>query len=434
MGALARASVVACLVAAPSSGSGKTVVTTGLIAALSQAGHTIHPAKVGPDYIDPGYLSAAAGRPCVNLDLWAMRPGLFSALTRREGLVVEGVMGLFDGPASGVGSSADVARALGLPVVLVVNAERQSHSVAALAHGFMTFDRSVNVAGVILTRVASARHENILREALKNAGITCLGAIARHEGMHLSSRHLGLTIAQDDARLAETIAGIARVVADGCDLAAIASLAATLPDRPQEHAAPLPPLGSRIACAQDRAFSFTYAHLLEGWHTAGASLHPFSPLAGEAPDPAADAVFLPGGYPELHADALANESAWRDGLWRAAERGAVIYGECGGYMALGETLTDGEGKAHAMAGLLPIHTSFAERKRRLGYRTFAHDGTLFPKHLKGHEFHYATIGQEGPALFHGADSTGTSLGPMGTRLSRVAGSFAHIIDVAPHDM
>ncbi|MEM8855587.1 MAG: cobyrinate a,c-diamide synthase, partial [Pseudomonadota bacterium] len=338
---------------------------------------------------------------------------------------------LFDGPASGIGSSADVARALGLPVVLVVKAERQSHSVAALAHGFMTFDGSVNVAGVILTRVASLRHEQMLRQALGRAGIACLGAIGRQEGMHLSSRHLGLTIAEDNANLAETITAIATRVEAGCDLAAIAGLSAVPPAVTPERVEPLAPLGNRIAIAEDRAFSFAYAHLLEGWHRAGASLHPFSPLAGGAPDPAADAVFLPGGYPELHADALAARSPWRDGLQQAAARGALIYGECGGYMALGKTLTDGDGNSHAMAGLLPIHTSFATRKRRLGYRTFTHDGALFPKRLKGHEFHYATIGEEGPALFEGADSAGTALGPMGTRLGRVAGSFAHIIDVAP---
>ena len=444
--------LVSFLVAAPQSGSGKTVTTLGLIAALVARGHAIAPAKVGPDYIDTAFLAAAAGRPAVNLDLWAMRPALFDRLGSAPNLVVEGVMGLFDGPAAGPGSSADVARRLGLPIILVVNAERMSHSVAALVHGFATFDPTLSIAGVILTRVASPRHEAMLRAALAGGAVPCLGAIPRRDNLAVPSRHLGLRQAREDAGLTERIAGIAEIVAEHTDLAAIEALdrpsptsadAASLSPlgrwnsdrvaRGTEGATPLPPLGQRIALAHDDAFAFAYAHLVDGWHSAGATVHPFSPLAGEAPDPAADAVFLPGGYPELHAGRLAAEQAWARGIRARAKAGALIYGECGGYMALGDTLVDADGTAHEMAGLLPVTTSFAERRRTLGYRTLRHDGTAlpgFPAALRGHEFHYATVAAEGRPLFQAADAAGTPLSAMGSVAGRVAGSFAHIIDGA----
>ncbi len=424
--------LVGFVVGAPASGSGKTVVTTGLIAALTARGHAIRPAKVGPDYIDAAFLSAAAGTPAVNLDLWAMRAALFDSLAAGEGLVVEGVMGLFDGPSSGAGSTADVARRLGLPVVLVVSAERMSHSVAALVHGFATFDPTVRVAGVILTRVASARHEAMLREALARAGVPCLGAVPREERLALPSRHLGLTQAREDPHLAARIAAMGDCIAASCDLDAIAALARTAPaPAPERAAAPLPPLAQRMAIASDDAFAFAYAHVLGGWRAAGTSLTFFSPLAGEAPAADAEAVFLPGGYPELHAPRLAAQQAWRDGLRALAAGGAVIYGECGGYMALGEVLIDREGAPHAMAGLLPVTTSFAAPRRSLGYRALTRQSdalAMLPAQLRGHEFHYASVEAEGPPLFTASDAAGHALGPMGTVVGRVAGSFAHVID------
>ena len=459
--------MVSFVVAAPTSGSGKTVLTMGLIAALTARGHTVHPAKVGPDYIDPAYLTAAAGHPAVNLDLWAMRPALVDALARRENLIVEGVMGLFDGPATGEGSTADVARRLQRPIVLAVSAERQSHSVAALVHGFTTFDPSLTIAGTILTKVASTRHEAMLRSALSAANLACLGALPRDAALNLDSRHLGLHQAGEHANLAALIETAATAVARHCDLAALerlggpvavehlggpaavehlggpaalerpggpAATAVAKHDGPAAMAAPcapLPPLGQRIAIARDAAFTFAYPHILDGWHAAGATLHPFSPLAGEAPDPTADAIVLPGGYPELHAGALAAAPAWRNGLADAATRGALIYGECGGYMALGQTLIDANGTPHPMAGLLPVVTSFAARRRTLGYRRLTHRGGLFPAAARGHEFHYATEVSRAdglPPLFEAADTAGAPLGPIGLQRGRIAGSFAHVID------
>ncbi|ORE95249.1 cobyrinic acid a,c-diamide synthase [Stappia sp. 22II-S9-Z10] len=415
------------VVAAPHSGSGKTVITSGLIAALAARGKSVHPAKVGPDYIDTAFLSAAAGRPAINLDLWAMRPLLVTALAAHDNLVVEGVMGLFDGPSSGVGSTADVARLLNLPVVLVVNAARQSQSVAALVHGFATFDKTVNIAGVILSRVGSLKHARMLREALAATSVPCLGTVPTDERLAFPSRHLGLTQAGEYADITERIDAIGRVISGCVDMNAIEALGAppiAMPDLP----APLPPPGSRIAIASDQAFSFSYTHILNGWRSAGATLHPFSPLGDEAPDAAADAIVVPGGYPELHAGRLAAGTKWKAGLRAAAERGVFVFGECGGYMALGETLVDADGTAHAMAGLLPIATSFRDRHRTLGYRELTHDAGLLPPTLRGHEFHYATVKKEGEPLFHAFDADGNALGPMGTRSGSVCGSFAHIID------
>lgn len=682
--------LVGLLVAAPASGSGKTVLTTGLIAALTRRGHVIHPAKVGPDYIDTAFLSAAAGRPAVNLDLWAMRGALFDRLATRPNLVVEGVMGLFDGPSSGIGSSADVALRLDLPVLLVVNAERMSHSVAALVHGFATFAPALRFAGVILSRVASPRHEAMLREALSRAGQHCLGALPRDEALALPSRHLGLKQAREDAALEARIAALADRVEAHCDVDALAGFLTPAPhptaarnvergaseddqpaskgtdenpgesgDRegghgtggsgspggfapsigaapptaslaPEPSAAPrresrtapapapaslqghshgasaphadaatrdaapfgqgsslarqataaaqakagtapfqeidpnpsrlvatsaqptgspvalqpsdtpaqvdnslatgretatsasaagsritaqqagpslhagsskadtrqhdtsastavsrpaaqktgtsvgdadvratarqadaagsratgvpfsasalsarppavatqvlaLPPLAQTIAIAADDAFSFTYTHILEGWRAAGAALTFFSPLAGEAPDRGAEAVFLPGGYPELFAGRLAATRAWAEGLTARAAAGALVYGECGGYMALGDVLVDADGTPHAMAGLLPLTTSFANRRRHLGYRALTKVADALPRwpsSLRGHEFHYASVVTEGAPLFAAYDATGSSLGPMGTVAGNVAGSFAHIVDAA----
>ncbi|MEM6762919.1 MAG: cobyrinic acid a,c-diamide synthase, partial [Pseudomonadota bacterium] len=242
----------------------------------------------------------------------------------------------------------------------------------------------------------------------------------------------GLTQAREYDDLQDRIAAIARVVADSVDLAQIERLCPLVPTAPTPAQA-LPPLGQRIAVASDHAFAFAYEHLLAGWRNAGASLARFSPLAGEAPTPDADAVYLPGGYPELHGAQLAAKAPWREGLRRLADAGALIYGECGGYMALGRALVDKDGQRHQMAGLLPHSTSFQHPKRHLGYRTLHHNGSAlshWPGTLRGHEFHYASAMDEGPALFDAADAEGHERAALGTVLGRVAGSFAHVIDSA----
>lgn len=428
------------IVAAPSSGAGKTTIATALMAAFARRGLAVAPAKVGPDYIDPRFHEAATGRASVNLDGWAMRPGLLDALVAsRAGdlVVVEGVMGLFDGaPAAGAvddGSTAALARRTGWPVLLVVDAARQAGSVAALVHGFRSFDPSVPVAGVLLNRVGSDRHADMLRRALDPLGLPVVGAVPRSAEVDRPSRHLGLVQAGEDPALTGWLDRLVELAEAHIDLDTVQGLA-----RPTGIIAgrgdPLPPLGARMAVARDDAFGFLYPHLLDGWRAAGAELRLFSPLMDEAPDPSADAVLLPGGYPELHAGRLAAAGGFLDGLREAAGRGAWVYGECGGFMALGDALVDADGTAHRMAGLLPLQTRFDRRRLHLGYRRvttrtdtpFGPAGNL----LRGHEFHYSTIGQEGAVErpFAAEDATGADLGAVGLSRGRVFGSYLHLID------
>ena len=417
----------AIVVAAPSSGSGKTLITLGLLRAFRNAGLRVASAKVGPDYIDPRFHEAATGRPCYNLDPWAMSPAqirsLMADLAESADLViVEGVMGLFDGPRGAKGSTADLAALLGLPVLFTLDCRHQAQSAAALVHGFATYRKDVGLAGVILNRVASERHELLLREAL---GAQVIAALRNDEELSLPSRHLGLVQAQENLGLESFIEAAAARVSHPDLLARIMDMAAPIHAAP--GAAPLAPLAQSIAVARDQAFSFAYPHLLDGWRKQGATLSFFSPLADEAPDATAGAVFLPGGYPELHAGKLAANARFLSGL--RAHPG-LIYGECGGYMVLGESLTDAEGVTHAMAGLLPVATSFARRKLHLGYRRLT---PLTPgpwgAELAAHEFHYSTLVSEGTAdrLFAARDATGAELPPMGLRRGLVMGSYAHVI-------
>lgn len=431
------------IISAPASGQGKTVVTLAIIRALTNYGLRVAAAKAGPDYIDPAFHAAAGGDPCFNLDPWAMRLDSFVGAARRLGaesslIVCEGAMGLFDGAADGRGSTADIAAMTGWPVVLVVDVRGQGASVAALLSGFARHRADVTLAGVILNRVGSDRHARILTDAIRGSGpdLPILGCLPRDAALALPDRHLGLVQASEHPALDEFLDGAADFVRKRIDLKALRRLARKAPAGLAELA-PLPPLGQRIAVARDEAFTFSYAAVLDGWRTAGAAVSFFSPLADESPATDADAVYLPGGYPELHAGRLAGNRRFLDGLRAAADRGAAVYGECGGYMTMGEGLVDAEGVGHAMAGLLPLETSFADRRRHLGYRraTTATDSPLGAQGLNytGHEFHYATIVREGPAdpLFQVADAMGDDLGGVGQVRGRVAGSFIHLIDRAP---
>ncbi|MEK9752431.1 MAG: cobyrinate a,c-diamide synthase [Rhodospirillaceae bacterium] len=433
------------IIAAPASGSGKTLITLGLLRALAAGGRRVASAKVGPDYIDPAFHAAASGRPCRNLDGWAMREATLAAQLQAlaadaEIVVCEGVMGLFDGAAVAPGmdrrgASADIARALGWPVVLVVDARAQAASAAAVVRGFATHEPGVEIAGVIYNRVGGPAHVEILKaaQAATLPDIPVLGCAPRGAELVLPWRHLGLVQALEHPDLEGFIEGAAGIVADNVDIAALLALARDgTPPGPAGAGAAIKPLGQKIAVARDAAFAFAYDHMLDGWRAAGAEVAPFSPLAGEVPAADADAVYLPGGYPELHAGVLA-AAPFVAALQSAAARDAAIYGECGGYMVLGRALTDAEGETHAMAGLLGVETSFEARKLHLGYRraVLGDGGILGPAgaRFRGHEFHYATIvAEDGAPLFDAADAAGRALGPAGLRAGRVAGSFVHLID------
>ena len=426
------------LIAAPTSGAGKTTLTLGLLRALHDRGIPVRPAKAGPDYIDPTLHAVAAERPSVNLDAWAMRPETLRALAEGNGpLVVEAAMGLFDGAADGSASAADLAAELGLNVVLILDCARAGASVAATLRGFATHRADVRIAAAILNRVASDRHERIVRRAVEpvcqELGIELLGTVRRDGGLTLPGRHLGLVPGGEVRELGAVIQAASTQCGLGVDMDRIARLAGRGGDGTRAVST-VPPLGQRIAVANDIAFAFAYPHLLDGWHRAGATVIPFSPLADEAPAADADAIFLPGGYPELHAGCIAAAEAFASGIRRAAEARTIIYGECGGYMVLGDALTDGDGATHRMLGLLPVETSFARRGLHLGYRTVT-TGPHGPRSwcartFRAHEFHHSTIRSEGDAahLFDASDAEGTPLGSVGRCVGSVSGSFMHLID------
>jgi len=291
----------------------------------------------------------------------------------------------------------------------------------------------VKLAGVLLNRVASDKHRALATDAIAALGLAVFGALPRETDLAVPERHLGLVQAGEQDDLAALIARLAAAAERHLDLDAIAAAAAPLQIKTSSNAGPaLPPPGQRIALARDRAFSFAYPHLVDAWRGAGAEIMPFSPLAGEPPPDAADCCWLPGGYPELHAGALAAAERFKSGLRRfAATR--PVHGECGGYMVLGESLEDADGTPHAMAGLLGHATSFARRKLHLGYRSarLLADGVLGGKgaSVRGHEFHYASLVSAGAdePLAELADGEGRALGRSGGRRGRVSGTFFHAI-------
>lgn len=421
-------------------------MTLGLLAAFRERGVNVQPFKTGPDYLDTGHHEHAAERPSFNLDTWAMPSALITGIVCQAaadaGLsIAEGVMGLFDGGPdrglSGNGSTADLAALLGWPVVLVLDVSGQTETAAALALGCARYRPDVHVAGVILNQVASERHEALIRPGFERIGMTVFGALRRADTIRLPERHLGLVQAGEHTDYSERITGLATLVETSVDLDAIlsATTEARLPESDTDrrmHA--IDPPGQRVAVAQDAAFSFTYNHILQGWRDAGAEIAPFSPLCDEAAPADADAVWLPGGYPELHAGRIAGASRFIESLKTLAGNAVPIHGECGGYMVLGRGLEDANGDRHTMIGLLPAETSFRKRKLHLGYRraTLRANCMLGIKGttLYGHEFHYATlVSDTGDPLMDmedGAHSGSTA----GSRAGSVTGSFFHLLSAS----
>lgn len=394
-------STPAVVIAAPASGSGKTTVATGLMGALRRAGMAVAPFKVGPDFIDPGYHALAAGRPGRNLDPVMVGDALIGPLYRHgsagaDVAVVEGVMGLFDGriePGGGGtarGSTAHVAGLLGAPVILVVDARGQSHSVAALLHGFSTFDPAVHLAGVILNRVGSPRHEDVLRQACGQAGVPVLGALPRTEDLSVPSRHLGLiTAVEYGDRARAAVEAMTALVGRHVDLAGVTALAGG-----RVSAAPWDPGAERVACgvtvamAAGRAFSFGYAEHAELLRAAGAEVVEFDPLTDSLP-PGTGAVVLPGGFPEQFAAELSANDVVRQQIGALTGAGAPVHAECAGLTYLVDEL-DG----HPMCGVLSGSARFTERLT-LGYREAiaVTDSSLHVagERTVGHEFHRTTV-------------------------------------------
>ena len=427
------------LISAPTSGSGKTTVMLGLLRAFSDMGLRVQPFKSGPDYIDPAFHHAAARKASFNLDSWGMDEALMNTIVA-EGedadiAITEGSMGLYDGVAtkgaSGFGSSAETAVRFGWPVILVVDVSGQAQSAAATALGFMKYMPDLPFGGVILNRVASPRHERLARLGMEQAGIKVLGMLPRRGDLALPERHLGLIQAIEHPDLEQAISNYASFLSEHVDLEAIRAVAQGT--NPPKVGRLVRPPAQRIALARDAAFSFTYPHLLKAWRTEGAEILPFSPLNDDlVPD--ADLVWLPGGYPELHAGTLAGANKFLTSLREHAAT-KPVHGECGGYMALGTTLIDKEGVAHKMAGLLGVVTSYEKRKFHLGYRQAVLQEAVLGyqrgSRLRGHEFHYSTILEEPDApLAQVTDADGNLVSETGSLRGHVSGTFFHMISEA----
>lgn len=429
------------IVSAPRSSSGKTTITLGLLAALARRGVKVRAAKSGPDYIDPAFHASATGAKGINLDTWAMPPSLIDELIadtmqNAEALVIEGAMGLFDGVPGTPGRSgaaSDIAARLGLPVLLVLDVSGQSQSAAAVAAGFAAFNPSVRVGGVVLNRLGSERHRSLIADALAPLGIPLLGAIPRDETLVLPERHLGLVQASEHADLALRLEHLAAMAERHLDLDAILAMAVPLRRGGAPVRSTLAPPGQCIALAADAAFTFVYAHVLDGWRRAGAEVVRFSPMQDEAPPDHCDVCWLPGGYPELHAGRLAAANRFLDGL-RGFAQTRPVHGECGGYMVLGEGLEDQHGVRHRMAGLLGHATSFAKRRLHLGYRQakvlvdtpIGAVGDI----VRGHEFHHASTisnGADDEPFLDVTDAQGRTVKDMGSRRGFVSGTFFHAI-------
>ena len=429
----------ALVISAPASGAGKTTLTLALARAYRDRGMKVQCLKSGPDYIDPAFHAAATGRASVNIDSWAMDREtivhLASCGATADLVLAEGSMGLFDGVAtpgiSGTGATADIAEMLGWPVLLVIDPSGQAQTAAAIASGLRDFRAGVRLAGVVLNRVASARHEDLVRRALAGVGIAVFGALPRNAAITLPKRHLGLVQAEEQKEIGGLIDEAARFIAAHVDLDAVGRAATMWSLQPLARGQTVRPPGQRIALARDAAFSFMYPHMLEAWHAAGAEIATFSPLADEIPDAGADVCWLPGGYPELHAGRLGANKRFQRALNSFAQT-RPVHGECGGYMVLGNALTDADGTRHEMAGLLGLETSFAQRRMHLGYR-MAELAAPIPGYeagvrLRGHEFHYSTIvSQPDLPLAVVCDAAGAVIAETGSRRGHATGTFFHLI-------
>lgn len=443
---LKEVSIKGLVIAATKSGSGKTTVTLGLLAALAKRGLKVAPFKVGPDFIDPGHHSAITGATSTNLDGWMLSQqynmDAFARRSRgREIAVVEGVMGLFDGydGRSEAGSTAQMAKWLGLPVLLVVDAGSMARSAAALVQGFERFDRELAYAGVVFNNIGSPRHMAYLTDAMADhVAMPCLGGIIRNDRIRMPERHLGLVTREDHALSGSQVAHLAEVIEKSVELDRLLSL---LPDITVSPPPRRPVAASdtqqkvRIGVARDNAFCFYYPDNFEILSAAGAELIEFSPISDPDLPGELDGLYLGGGYPELFADQLARNERMRTRIREKSRQGMPIYAECGGFMYLCRKIGDTRGKVFPMAGCFPFDTRMQPRLRSLGYRqvTLRQPTIIGPAGLaaRGHEFHYSTIDSPtAPAstdrAFTVSARAGDSQPAAGYRVNRTLGSYIHL--------
>ena len=433
------------VIAGVRSGVGKTTIATGIMGALTRRGYAVQPFKAGPDYIDPSYHGVACGVPSRNLDTWLLpHPTVLElyakASARREISVVEGVMGLFDGHSSLTeeGSTAQLAKLLHAPVILVADASKVARSVAAEVLGYQQFDPDLNVAGVILNGVGSPAHLEFCKPQIEaTTGLPVLGYLPRRTDFEQPERHLGLIPTVEGTVASQWYEAIIAQVEETIDVGRIAELArrASAPSPPADGSTqvyPREPQPKRavIAVAQDRAFNFYYQDsldLLEAW---GAEIAPFSPLEDESLPEGAGGVYLGGGFPELFAAELSANRPMLESIRQAAARGVPVYGECGGLMYLGRSLSGFDGAAHPMAGLIPAVSSMSQSRLSLGYREVeaCDDGPLLSagQQVRGHEFHWSTLEQpprEVESVYRVVNQGGR---PDGFRSGSVWASYVHV--------
>lgn len=397
--------VTSFLIGGTHSGSGKTTISLGIMAALKKRGLRVQPFKCGPDFIDPTLHKMVTGRVSRNLDLrmcgatWCNKT--FTQGVRNSDVgIVEGVMGLFDG---GVASSGSLAATLSIPVILVIDVRSAAESVAAVLKGFETFDPQVDIAGVIFNRVGSKRHEQLIRDSVsRNCQSRILGFLPRESSFSIPDRHLGLHMGDEsplkDGRLEQLVATVENCI----DLDSLLTYKKTLscPDNEKHNVIPANDKMLRLGIARDKAFCFYYQDNFDLFRQNGFELHFFSPLTDTALPEGLDMLYLGGGYPELHADQLSKNTTMLEDIRKYAENGGLIYSECGGFMYLGEKLIDREGQIYPMAGVFPMIVKMRNRLSRLGYReaTLTQDCPLGEEgeQLYGHEFHYSEIIEMSP--------------------------------------
>lgn len=429
--------VRALCVAGIASSVGKTTVTLALAAAFRRRGLRVRCAKIGPDFIDPGFHEAVTGAPSATLDSWMLGDDALHTALARAGhcadvVLVEGMMGLFDGleGRADAGSTAEVAKRLGLPVLLVVDASAQVRSAAAVVLGAETFDPALALAGVLLNRVGGDRHEGWLRDAVsRRCRAAVLGTLARRDELTLPERHLGLVTARERCLSPAMIDALATLASRTIDVEACLALARSTVDAapPPDY----PPARARLGVALDDAFQFYYPENLEALRAAGAELVFWSPLADARP-PDVDGLYLGGGYPEVHAAGLAANGAARSAVQRLVERGQPVYAECGGLMYLAEALEDLDGRSHPMVGVLPTRVRMLPRRLSLGYRevSLTRPTLLGPAGttLRGHEFHLSHLAVP-PAVetaYRVGDPAGEAPRSEGYRVQGALASYIHL--------
>jgi cobyrinic acid a,c-diamide synthase len=437
------------IIAAPHSGAGKTTITIGIMECLRRRGLIVAPFKVGPDFIDPGYHRLVTGRSSVNLDGWLcgaefVRETFAHHQQNADIAVIEGVMGLFDGISGGseAGSTAQIAKLTGSPVVLVLDAKSMARSAAALVKGFVEFDPELNLAGVIFNNVASDNHGSILRQAIGTAlpEVKVLGCIPRDERLHIPSRHLGLLSAAENPLPKEFLDHLVEVIRETIDLGLLWTLATPHAiDQELPFAAPRPAAGPvtavRIAVAQDEAFCFVYEDNLRLLRDAGGELVGFSPLRDEALPAGIAGVYLPGGYPEVFSDTLAANVAMKKALRAVIEAGMPVYAECGGFIYLTQGVVDAKNEPeslHECVAVFPVTTRMLPRRKALGYREIeiGADSIIGPRGTvaRGHEFHYSVMAEMPPAVerIYQVRKNGADLGTEGFRHKNCLASYIHL--------